>query len=70
METVNQILNVVPQKYHAAILVVVVLAPIVGRVYHTIVNGGGLRHIWQALIFGVNVTSKEQDKTTTTTEQK
>ena len=39
-------------------LLLVTLPPILGRVYHAIVSGGGLKGIWNALIFGTNTPVK------------
>ena len=52
--TVDPILNLIPEGYKGLVLAIFILAPILGRAYHAIVSGGGLKGIWQALMFGTN----------------
>lgn len=40
-------------------VITVSIIPMVGRAYHVIKNGGGLKGIWNALIFGTNTPKKE-----------
>lgn len=54
------ILNLIPEKYRGYVLLLIALAPVLGRAYHAITSGGGLRGIWTALIFGTN-TPKAAD---------
>jgi hypothetical protein len=51
---VEQIQNILPPKYAAYGAVAVVATQIIGRVYNTLRNGGGLISIWRAVLYGVD----------------
>lgn len=48
------IVNLIPEKYRGGVVLAVALAPFIGRAYHAVTSGGGLKGIWNALIFGTN----------------
>lgn len=48
------IINLIPEKYRGWALLAAACIPIIGRAYHAIANGGGLKGIWTALVFGTN----------------
>lgn len=51
----DQLENLLPVKYRWLIGAAVVLIPIIGRAYHAVVTGGGLKGIWTSLVLGTNV---------------
>lgn len=48
------LLNLVPSKYQHWIVAAGLIAPYIGRVYHALVNGGGIMGAWRAIMFGTN----------------
>ena len=51
----NEIISVIPEKYRAYVLALILLAPYLTRAYHAIAIGGGLKGIWNSIWFGTNV---------------
>lgn len=48
-------INMLPEKWQpVAAFALLWLLPNIGRSYHAIVNGGGLRGVWNAIMFGTN----------------
>lgn len=54
----DDLLNVIPEKWRATVLVLLAISPYITRAYHAIATGGGLKGIIQAIWFGTN-TPKE-----------
>lgn len=50
METLNTIASLIPVQYAPWLA----LLPILGRAYYALKNGGGLKGVWNGLIFGTN----------------
>lgn len=50
----DPILDIIPQGYKGLALACIVLTPILGRVWHALTTNGGLKGVWNALIFGTN----------------
>ena len=50
----EQIQNILPPKYAAYSAAIMVVVQILGRVYNTVKNGGGLIGIWRAVLYGVD----------------
>jgi len=50
----DPILDIIPQGYRGFALACIVLTPILGRVWHALTTNGGLKGVWNALIFGTN----------------
>ena len=50
----DPILDIIPQGYKGLALACIVLIPILGRVWHALTTNGGLKGVWNALIFGTN----------------
>ncbi|HWC60859.1 MAG TPA: hypothetical protein VHC44_14280 [Verrucomicrobiae bacterium] len=50
--------NLVPEKYRGWLLFLIALVPLLGRAWHALSSGGGLKGIWSALVFGTNTPSK------------
>ena len=47
-----------PDKWLPYITAAVVLAQVLGRVYHSLVNGGGLLGVWRGFLYGTNTPPK------------
>lgn len=47
-------LNLLPQKLQGIVLAALVAFPLLGRAIHALQAGGGLRGIWNAVVFGTN----------------
>lgn len=54
METINQIINLIPAAWRVPVAIAALAVPYVTRAYYAIKNGGGLRGIWRAIMFGTN----------------
>ena len=50
----DPILDLIPQGYKGIALAFLVLTPILGRAYQALKNNGGLKGIWNAIVFGTN----------------
>lgn len=50
----DPILDLIPQGYRGFALACIVLTPILGRCWHALTTNGGLKGVWNALIFGTN----------------
>jgi len=50
----DPILDIIPQGYRGFALACIVLTPILGRCWHALTTNGGLKGVWNALIFGTN----------------
>jgi hypothetical protein len=50
----NEIINVIPEKYRAYVLALILCIPYLTRAYHSLATGGGLKGIWNAVLFGTN----------------
>jgi len=48
------IIKYLPAKYQGIAIVLILAAPYVCRGYHALANGGGLKGIWNAIMFGTN----------------
>jgi hypothetical protein len=53
-DIIDKLGQVMPLKYQVALGIAWLLAQAMGRAYHAIVNEGGVKAIWGALICGVN----------------
>lgn len=52
-------LNMLPEKWRPfALFFVLWLMPNMGRAYHAIRNNGGLRGVWNAIMFGTNTPNQ------------
>lgn len=60
----NDLLNLIPAPYGKVALAVLAISPYVGRVYHSLINGGGLKGALSAIWLGTNVPKKEQSTNT------
>ena len=47
-------LNLLPAKWQPWAVAAAVLLPYLGRAYHALTSGGGLRGVWQGIMFGTN----------------
>lgn len=47
-------LNLLPEQLRSWVLIALVLVPLIGRAYKAVANGGGLRGIWSAIVYGTN----------------
>ena len=52
----DDILKVIPEKYQAPLLALIVLIPYITRAFHALKTGGGLKGIWTAIMYGTNTT--------------
>lgn len=59
-DTLTKILNIIPPKWHATVLLLLALSPYLGRAYHAVTNGGGIRGIWSSIWFGTNTPKQNQ----------
>jgi hypothetical protein len=50
----NDILNIIPAKYHGLALFVLAISPYITRALHSLMSGGGLRGIFAAIWLGTN----------------
>jgi hypothetical protein len=48
------IINALPEKYRGWAIILALALPYATRMWHALVNGGGLRGVWGALWFGTN----------------
>ena len=56
----DDLINVIPEKWRATVLVLLAASPYITRAYHAIATGGGLRGIIQAIWFGTNTPKDKQ----------
>lgn len=56
--TTDPILDLIPAGYKGFALALIILAPILGRAYKALQNNGGLKGVWNAILFGTNVPTK------------
>lgn len=54
MNTTDPILDLIPEGYKGAVLTFFLLTPMLGRAYKALSNNGGLKGIWNAIVFGTN----------------
>lgn len=47
-------LNLIPERFRPYVVMIVIAFPYLTRTYHVIVNGGGLKSILGAVLFGTN----------------
>jgi hypothetical protein len=59
----NDLLNIIPEKYRGWLLFAVAVSPYLTRACHALMTGGGLRGIFAAIWLGTN-TPQEQPKPT------
>lgn len=59
----NEILNLIPAKYHATIAIVLAVSPYITRALHALMNGRGVKGILSAIWLGTN-TPKAPDAAT------
>ena len=52
--------GLLPQAWQGHAMLFLMLLPLFGRAWHALVNNGGLRGVWNAVIFGTN-TPKPKD---------
>lgn len=50
----DPILDLIPAGYKGIALAILILTPILGRAYHALKTNGGLKGIWNSIIFGTN----------------
>lgn len=50
----DPVLNLIPEGWRGFAIAFLVLTPMIGRAWHALTNNGGLRGVWNALIFGTN----------------
>lgn len=56
----DDIINIIPEKWRATVLVLIAVSPYITRAYHAIATGGGVRGIIQAIWFGTNTPKDKQ----------
>lgn len=65
-DILQPIINLIPAKWHTTAALILPITMVMGRVYHTITTGGGLRGIVNAVWFGTNAPkNKPVDPPTT-----
>lgn len=52
--TYDPIIDVIPQGYRGIAIVLFVGIPYLTRAYHALVNNGGFKGVWNAIMFGTN----------------
>lgn len=50
----DPILDLIPQGYKGIALAILILTPIMGRAYQALKLNGGLKGVWNSIIFGTN----------------
>ena len=55
----DDVIHVIPEKWRGTVLVFIAISPYLGRAYHSVINGGGVRGMFNAIWFGTN-TPKEK----------
>lgn len=50
----NPIVQQLPHSWQLPVAIGIFLIPLIGRAYYAIKNGGGLKGIWRAIMFGTN----------------
>jgi hypothetical protein len=59
-------INLLPEKWQpVAAFAVIWLIPQLGRVYHALASGGGIKGIWSAVMFGTNTPKPPLGEATT-----
>jgi hypothetical protein len=66
---ITSIENLVPDKYKWLVLASAIIIPMAGRAYHAIRSGGGIKGIWNGLIYGTNSLQTPQQTLTTSNEK-
>lgn len=46
--------NLIPERYRWPVWFTLAIVPLLGRAWHALANGGGLRGVWRAIMFGTN----------------
>jgi hypothetical protein len=52
----DDLLKIIPEKYQAPLLALIVMIPYITRAFHALKTGGGLKGIWTAIMYGTNTT--------------
>ena len=50
----EEITNIVPQKYHTLVLLITFSIPYITRAFRSMVKGGGVRGVWNSIMFGTS----------------
>lgn len=58
----NDILNLVPEKYRTELLIAIAISPYITRAFHALKSGGGLRGVLSAIWLGTNTPKPPTDK--------
>jgi len=56
----NDLINIIPPKYHTLALLILALSPYVTRGFYAIVKGGGIKGIISAIWLGTNTPGQSQ----------
>ncbi|MEI9961334.1 MAG: hypothetical protein WDM76_09490 [Limisphaerales bacterium] len=56
------IINLIPENYRPWLLFALAIAPYITRAWHALIQGGGLRGVWQAIWFGTNTPPPKPEK--------
>lgn len=63
----NDIINIIPPKYHTLALLILAISPYVTRGFYAIVKGGGIRGIISAIWLGTNTPQPGQSQSSAPT---
>jgi hypothetical protein len=60
-EIIDKVSHVLPPRWRETAVLIAVAAPLVGRAYHSLSNGGGLRGIYRSILFGTNTPKQNAE---------
>lgn len=52
------LIDILPADWKQTAAIAIVAIPLLGRAYHALRTNGGLKGVWNALIFGTNTPQK------------
>lgn len=65
----DEIVNVIPEKYRTTVAVILLVSPYITRAIHALMNGRGIKGTMSAIWLGTNTPPPTATVTTTTPEQ-